>query len=193
MKGTIVINPQTSRPIKVGGRIWLKLVREGLLVGECKDDNEIYTIQEGDDVDEKIKELDKSLPPNVHSVRGRGKYANKIVKRHKQPSTAETSRYTVKTTARKLKNREVYEDLQESGNFEDELEALIMGELANLNTEGGTFEQSESPFDNYEYDEDDYEDEQEVYEQSGTFEQNESDEDDYEQSETEDYETNESE
>ena len=191
MKGDIVINPQTQRPIKVGGRIWLKLVREGLLVGECKDDNEIYTIQEGDDVDEKIKELDKSLPLNVHSVRGRGKYANKIVKRHKQPSTTETSRYTVKTTARKLKNREVYEDLQEGGNFEEELEALIMEELANLNTapeqvyeQSGTFEQNESFYES---------EEPEDYEQSGTFEQNESDEDDYEQSETEDYETNESE
>jgi len=132
-KGTIIINPQTQRPVKVGSRTWLKLVREGLVEGKYSDPKEIYTIQEGDDVEEKIQEFNKTLPPNVQGVRGRGKYANKIVKRHRQPSMEDTSRYTVKKTASKLKNRELYEDLQEGGNFEQELEELIMGELANLN------------------------------------------------------------
>jgi len=134
-KGEIIINPKTQRPVKVGGRIWLKLVREGLLVGECKDDNEIYTVQEEDNIEQKIQEFNKSLPPNQHAVRGRGKYANKIVKRHKQPNIIDTTKHTVKTTARKIKDRDVYEDLQEGGNFEEDLEALIMTELMNITNE----------------------------------------------------------
>lgn len=188
-KGDVIINPKTQRPVKVGSRTWLKLVREGLVEGKYSDPKEIYTLQDGDDEDELINKFNQSLPPNQHAVRGRGKYANKIVKRHKQPNTETTSRYTVKTTARKLKNRDVYEDLQEGGNFEEDLEALIMEELANLNTEP---EQVEEDYDDYNYeikggengghnineeyddegeDEDDYEDslisipEQEVYEE----------------------------
>jgi len=147
MKGTIIINPKTQRPVKVGSRTWLKLVREGLVEGQYSDPKEIYTVQEGDDEDELINKFNQSLPPNQHAVRGRGKYANKIVKRHRQPSTTATSRYTVKKTARKIKNREVYEDLQEGGNFEEDLEALIMGELANINTEPSKYEFNDDEFD----------------------------------------------
>ena len=59
-----------------------------------------------------------------------GKYKNKIVKRHKQPSTRQVSQHTVRTTARKLKDPEVYDDLMQSDDFESQLEALIMQELA---------------------------------------------------------------
>jgi len=135
VKGTIIINPKTSRPVKVGSRVWLKLVREGVVEGKYKDPNELYTLQEGDDVDAKIEEYNQSLPPNVQSVRGRGKYANKIVKRNRQPSTRATARQTVRATARKVKDPQVYEQLQEADNFEDELEQLIMAELTNIQTE----------------------------------------------------------
>lgn len=132
-KGDIIINPKTQRPVKVGSRTWLKLVREGLVENnDYSDPNELYTIQDGDDVDEKIREINQSLPPNIQGVRGRGKYKNRIVKRHRQPSTIQTSKHTIKTTAKKLKNREVYEDLYEGGNFEEDLESLIMQELANV-------------------------------------------------------------
>ena len=132
-KDDIIINPKTQRPVKIGSRTWLKLVREGLVEGKYSDPKEIYTLQDGDDEGELISKFNQTLPPNQHAVRGRGKYANKIVKRHKQPSTTETSRYTVKTTARKIKDRDIYEQLHETEDFEAELEALIMGELANLN------------------------------------------------------------
>lgn len=148
-KGDIIINPKTQRPVKVGSRTWLKLVREGLVEGRYSDPKEIYTLQDGDNEDELINKFNQSLPPNQHAVRGRGKYANKIVKRHRQPSTTATSRYTVKKTAQKIKNREVYEDLQEGGNFEEDLEALIMSELANINNEPSKYDFNEDDF-NYE-------------------------------------------
>ena len=45
-KGDIIINPNTSRPIKVGGRSWLKLVKEGVLEGRYSDPNEITNIDD---------------------------------------------------------------------------------------------------------------------------------------------------
>ena len=131
MKGDIVINPKTSRPVRVGSRVWLTLVREGLIDGHYSDPKELYTVQEQDDCDEKISELNQQLPINQQAVRGRGKYRNKIVKRHKQPSTRQVSEHTVRTTARKLKDPQVYDDLMESNDFESQLEQLIMAELAN--------------------------------------------------------------
>ena len=31
-----VINPLTKRPIKIGSKIWLKLIKQGILEGEYK-------------------------------------------------------------------------------------------------------------------------------------------------------------
>ena len=36
-KGDIIINPLTSRPVKVGGTVWRKLVKQGLVHGAYKD------------------------------------------------------------------------------------------------------------------------------------------------------------
>ena len=107
----LVINPKTNKPVKVGGRVWLKLVKEGIIANYYEDDNELYDVNNGDDVNEIIDEINKELPINQHAVRGRGKYADKIVKRHKQPNTKDITKHTAKITANKLKNRDLYEDL----------------------------------------------------------------------------------
>jgi hypothetical protein len=54
-KGTIIINPKTQRPVRVGSRTWLKLVKEGLIQGHYSDPNEIYDVKEGDNEEELIK------------------------------------------------------------------------------------------------------------------------------------------
>jgi len=164
-KGDIIINPKTQRPVKVGSRTWLNLVREGLVEGKYSDPKEIYTLADGDDTDELINKFNKSLPPNQQAVRGRGKYANKIVKRNKQPSTTETSKHTVKTTARKLKNKEVYDNLQEGGNFEEDLEALIMAELTKMNNYNYEEEEKEEELYEVELDEEEELYEEELYEE----------------------------
>ena len=134
-KWDIIINQRTQRPVKVGSRTWLKMVKDGLVAGHYTDPNEICEVKEGDDEEELIRQFNENLPPTQQAVRGRGKYANKIVKRNKQPSTRATTQHTVRTTARKLKDPEVYEQLQESENFEAELENLIMAELAGITNE----------------------------------------------------------
>jgi hypothetical protein len=128
-KGDIIINPKTSRPVKIGSRTWLKLVKEGLVEGLYTDPNELYNVQEGDNIEEKIEELNKELPINEQSVRGRGRYANKIVKRNKQPSLKETVKYTAKVASRTVADPEVYEKLQEADDFETQLENMILAEM----------------------------------------------------------------
>jgi hypothetical protein len=134
-KGTIIINPKTQRPVRVGSRTWLKLVKEGLIQGHYSDPNEIYDVKEGDNEEELINQFNQTLPPTQQAVRGRGKYANKIVKRNKQPSTRQITQHTARTTAKKLKDPQVYEQLQEADDFEAELENLIMAELAGIHNE----------------------------------------------------------
>jgi len=132
----IVINPQTQRPIKVGGRIWLKLHKEGILQGDFKAKNEIYTIKEDEDEDEiqdKINNATRELPDGVQAVRGRGKYAGKIVKRKQQPTVIQTTRRAVRKTAEIIQEPEVYENLQNSNDFQGELEELIMREFTAMN------------------------------------------------------------
>ena len=129
-KGEIVINPKTQRPVKVGGRIWRKLVKEGILEGRYADPKELYEIKDPsnvEEVEEKIEELNKELPMDTQAVRGRGRYKNKIVKRSKPASSEDVTRHTIKKAVRTVSDN--LEDLNECDDLEAELEKLIMDEL----------------------------------------------------------------
>jgi len=78
-----VLNPQTGRAVKIGGRIWHRLLKKNLIKNDTnyKDPNILATIGEEDNVKVKITEINQSLPPEIEAVTGRGKYKNKIVKR----------------------------------------------------------------------------------------------------------------
>lgn len=105
----IVINPLTQRPIKIGGRIYMKLVHDGIL---CKDDllkNELATYDDESDARDKIIEHNNVLGDNLHAVRGRGKHQNKIVVRRKPISTKETT----KTPKYMVKEEESESELSE--------------------------------------------------------------------------------
>lgn len=125
-KNDIVINPKTQRPVKVGGRTWRLLVKEGLFEGSYKDPRTLYEIQPEEKVDEKIEELNQTLPPTQQAVRGRGKYKNKIVKRNKQAGMEDVIKYTTKTAVKAIKNTP---DIVEEEDMETLLESLILKEL----------------------------------------------------------------
>ena len=129
-----VINPKTNRPVKIGSKVWLKLVKEGFIEGEFKDPNVLGEIKEGEDVDETIEKINETLPTNEQGVRGRGKYKGQIAKRSKQPSVMDTAKHTAKTAASVIADPDVYNELQETDNFEYELEQLILAELAGSNS-----------------------------------------------------------
>ena len=80
-KGDIVINPKTSRPIKVGGSVWRKLVKEGLLSGHYQDPKVLGEYTTDNDWKIKQKILKQQLPEEYVPSRGKGKYKGKIVKR----------------------------------------------------------------------------------------------------------------
>jgi hypothetical protein len=92
-KGDIIINPNTSRPVKVGSKTWLNLVKTGIVSGHYTDPKELANIEPDENVEQKIKEVNKSLPRNIQAVRGRGIHKGKIVTRTKTPSAAEIARY----------------------------------------------------------------------------------------------------
>lgn len=130
MSEEYITNPNTNRPCKVGGRVWRRLVKQGLITETEYEDPNVLGEVGSNDEQELIDEFNEELSDDTQAVRGRGKYKNKIVKRKKQ-FHEQSARKAVKKTGRKLKNREVYEELQESNDFESELERLIMNEINN--------------------------------------------------------------
>lgn len=126
--GQYITNPKTNRPVKVGGRMWDKLVNEGILSGDYVDPTELATIEEEEEVEKKISELNETLPIGVHAVRGRGKHSGKIVKRKKQPTTADVIEHT-KEVALKVVNENL-DHLNECDDLDEELERLILQELS---------------------------------------------------------------
>jgi hypothetical protein len=127
-KGQIIINPKTQRPIRVGSRTWLNLVKEGLIEGRYNDPKELATIEEEIDINQTIENVNKTLPRGQHAVRGRGKYKGKIVSRSQKPKTEDISRYTAKIASQVVNNN--IDILAETDDMEQELERLILEEMA---------------------------------------------------------------
>jgi hypothetical protein len=128
-KGDIIINPSTQRPIRVGGRSWLKLVKEGTVSGHYTDPKKLGKIPDNpEDAEKEIEELNKSLPRGKQAVRGRGKYKGQITTRNKQPDTEEVSRYTAQMASRVV--NENIDSLADCDDIEAELERLILQEMA---------------------------------------------------------------
>lgn len=122
--GDYIINPSTGRTVKVGSKVWIKLVKSNIVSGDYVDEHVIDDIEDDcsqGELDEKLTQIKSQLPSGITATRGRGKYANKIVKRHKQLNIQEITKKTSKL-ASKIVNRD--EDIDE-----DELEQMIFNEL----------------------------------------------------------------
>lgn len=150
-KNDVVINPKTNRPIRVGGKVWLKLVKEGLVNDNYKDENILDDLEndEYELINEKIEQINKTLPPTQSAVKGRGKYKNKIVLRNKKLKTKDITKKVANIASKtimsnmellsdvnknsdKIKTRmdELVENKDEEGIIEM-LEKLIMEEMIN--------------------------------------------------------------
>ena len=134
-KGDIVINPTTQRPVRVGSRTWLKLVKAGVMEGRYTDSNELAELPEQyeelppEEVETKIREINKTLPKGTQAVRGRGKYAGKIVKRNKQSTPQEITEYAAKTASRVMNDKTEELDEIEYEDIEAQLEQMILTEM----------------------------------------------------------------
>jgi hypothetical protein len=131
-KNDIVINPTSGRPVRVGGRTWLALVKQGLLSGTHRDPHELADIpdeflEDQEYVNQKIKEINKTLPVNTQTVRGRGKYKNKLVSRRTSPTSESISRYTAHVASRAVVDN--FDKLIKSDDLESMLENMILEEM----------------------------------------------------------------
>jgi len=147
------MNPRTNRAVRVGSPTWVTLVKEGVIEDTRlteKNDKVLYSIEEDDTdatVKSKIDEINEQLPLNTQAVRGRGKYAGKIVKRSKPINTEEMARHAIKATAKKIKDIDVYEGLKETEKFEESLEELIMRDLGLMRFEKEKEKEADDTFD----------------------------------------------
>ena len=126
-----VVNPNTKRPIKRGGRVHLKLIKEGLLENNYEDPNVLYEIEENDNIPDKIQEINEELPDDVQPVRGRGKYKNKLVKRLKSPSVKNTIEKTSKKASKLIaKNKHLLQQEEDDYfNLEQEIENMLLDSM----------------------------------------------------------------
>ena len=123
-KGDIVYNPKTNRPIKVGSRAWLNLVKQGVIAGEYADDNVLDEYNEEEskqEIKKRIKELNEKQDAGTQVVRGRGVYKGKLVKRSKALSVQDISKKTSKIASKIV--------VDDDEKLEKELEAMIYNEL----------------------------------------------------------------
>lgn len=131
-----IINPNTNKPVKIGGRVYLNLIRDGILKNQnYKDPKILYDIDEKDneqDIIIKKKKIKEKLNINEDIVKGRGKYKGKLVKKHKQPNTQDVIKHTLKKTSRKLKDKKIYDEIYETDNYEDNFEKMMLKELNNI-------------------------------------------------------------
>ena len=124
-KGDIVYNPKTNRPIKVGSRAWLNLVKQGVIAGDYSDPQIMGEYNEEEskqEIKKRIKELNEKQDLGTQVVRGRGVYKGKLVKRSKALSVQDISKKTSK-----IASKIVVDDEDEQ--LEKELEAMIYNEL----------------------------------------------------------------
>ena len=166
-KGDLIINPNTSRPIRIGSRTWINLVKKGVLNSNFYDNNiieEQYEEIPEEQLELKIKQINEKLPIGTQAVRGRGKYANKLVKRNKPLSQEEITKSTVKIATRAVVDNIDELDEVDYDNMEKRLEQLIMEEM--LNTRPlvlrNKTKKVEDEFEEDEFEEDEFEEDENI-------------------------------
>ena len=127
-----VKNPLTKRPIKVGGRVYIRMQKQGYFQDNDYADKQILEDlgEETENIKlikKKIDELNQELPKNQQAVKGRGKYKNKIVKRYRKLPKKETTPSISEERAQARQLMELLHSLPEDGDMETQLAELLSG------------------------------------------------------------------
>ena len=129
-KNDIIINPKTNRPIRVGSHVWKQLAKDGLVNNHYEDPKILYNLEiPKENIDQKITELNDRLPYTQQAVRGRGKYANKIVSRQKQPNIELIAKSSAKKSAKLIKEKANELEEYDEQEIESEIERMLMKEF----------------------------------------------------------------
>lgn len=149
---SFVLNPQTSRMVKVGGKKWRELIKQGMIenspvktlpatvLHEAKDENEAKVIKNilsrpEEEITKKI-----GMKKNTYAVR-RG---NKVLEFRNRPRQEEIANFTAESASRTIHKHmdqlsgdleDAYEngDDEELGDFEHKLKELILQEMVSSN------------------------------------------------------------
>lgn len=126
-----VINPKTSRPVKIGSIVYIRLVKEGVLKNTVKNEKELYEYNDGEDIESIKREINKKLPPSQVAVKGQGKYKNKIVVRNKQIPLQNILAVSQKATSSILQDEDNMKILANTDEeeWENEINRMILEEL----------------------------------------------------------------
>lgn len=149
-----VLNPKTNRPIVVGGRVYMKLLREGLIENSnFKDDNILYeVVQEGisehhqdieaNDVSDVSDVSVQKLPEHQHAVRGRGKYKGKMVRRNKQLKPEQIHQQIADSAVKAVKKYQNHSNhfTNDDNDLDSLIHQMIMDEMINNNNDDEEFE-----------------------------------------------------
>ena len=152
VKGDIVINPNTQRPVKVGSRTWLNLVKKGVFEGRYREKSASNVHSDNYDKKGIVQSPPRKFSDGKNSRRKTVK--DRVVKR-KIPkgnnSRTEMSKYTAQIASKVVNNN--IDTLSEADDFSQALEQLILQELTNVNSEENdttNYESEDSePEDNY--------------------------------------------
>ena len=130
-KGDYIVNPNTQRMVKIGSRVWLKLVKQGIVEGHYTDPKKLGKLPDNEEeIEKEIERINKTLPKGQQSVRGRGRYKGKIVSRNKRLAPEEVSKYTTQVATRAIRNNiEAIADYDDDDDIEGMLEKMILAEM----------------------------------------------------------------
>lgn len=119
-----ITNPKTGRPVLIGGRIWRKLISEGIIESQnAPVDRKIQFKTESAD---QVQELAPEPEPSPKKVIKNNKH-------RKVPTQKEISKYTSDASIKvfnSIKGDPVYQEMEEE-ELSKHLEKLIMEELIN--------------------------------------------------------------
>ncbi len=159
-----ISNPITKRPIKVGGRVYLRLQKQGYFQEGYLDDQILEEF--GGETEnmklmkDKIEEFNQELPENQQAVKGRGRYKNKIVKRYRKlPKKAPQKPVISESSEQARIIMALLRSLPE-GDMETQLADLLSGKMPQAQPQ--QVEEYEDPTDT-EIDYSDYEDSDDEY------------------------------
>ena len=108
----------------------LKKSNQQLSFKNFKDPKILYNLEiPKENIDEKINELNDKLPYTQQAVRGRGKYANKIVSRQKQPNIELIAKSSAKKSAKLIKEKANELEEYDEQEIESEIERMLMKEF----------------------------------------------------------------
>lgn len=110
VKGDIVINPNTQRPVKVGSRTWLNLVKKGIFKGEYQPKRVIKTDIIPPQAIQKISEENNAVPVKIKKSKSKSK-----------------ARKSAQIASRVINNN--IEELSNADNLSETLEQLILREI----------------------------------------------------------------